>query len=307
MWDYLSAIIAVLITVLINGWMVPMLFFTKYLQVSELTEDTKVNNLREKLKGKTAMMYNGKPSGLFILFKPFAIGTISVYARGLRGDMEEKALFISSRESYKVLISNNIDTHDESKKTITLYERNGSYQYFWYDKRIIEVDRFAERPSQTAVLDKIIHSYEKRKSNAMPYITVFVWGDPGSGKSALGILLAIRLSASVIYSFDPSDPGDTLAKLYRKCKPSAEKPLAIVLDEVDVMLMQKIHVGVHNHKDVPTQIHDKCSWNQFFDRFDLGLYEHILIIMNSNKDPGSINDLDPSYLRKGRTHKILRL
>ena len=54
-------------------------------------------------------------------------------------------------------------------------------------------------------------------------------------------------------------------------------------------------------------IHDKTSWNQFFDRFDRKYYPYIIIIMTTNEIPDYINKMDLSYIRDGRVNQIFHV
>lgn len=96
----------------------------------------------------------------------------------------------------------------------------------------------------------------------------------------IGILLAKKLNASIVRSFNPTEPNDNIDNLYSEVNPCEEKPLIIVLDEFDIILKQ-IHVGVESHKYMPIQVKDKSSWNIFLDNISLGIYPHIILLLTS--------------------------
>jgi hypothetical protein len=303
MWEYVSTIAVIFLSFIMNGWMIFAIILRKYLHVAEITEESKIEIVREHVKDNCAMSYNGKPSGVFISRKPFAFGCISSNIE-TGGNITEKAWIISSHDNYKILThepSNGSDTC-ENVTVVNLYERHGNFAWFYYSKRSLRACKFTERESQRSVLDSIVEKFQERKQRQCPYLSTFIWGAPGTGKSSLGLLLAARLKGSLVYSFNPSDPGDSISKLYKKVKPQEDAPLIIVLDEIDIMLSKTVHISGRLHKKVPIQIRNKTTWCQFFDMFDLGLYENTIILMTSNTSLEDINLLDPSYLREGRTH-----
>ena len=82
-------------------------------------------------------------------------------------------------------------------------------------------------------------------------------------------------------------------------EPTPQKPLVIVFDEFD-MVLEKIHVGIPPHKNIPIAVSDKPSWNHLLDSIQRGMYPNIILILTSNRAPEYIHSLDPSYIRKGR-------
>jgi hypothetical protein len=117
-----------------------------------------------------------------------------------------------------------------------------------------------------------------------------------------GLLTAKLLNGSLVRSFQPTQPNDTIASLYASISPSKNKPLIIIFDEIDIMF-EKIYSGkVEQHRDIPTQIYDKPSFNRFLDDIDLGvIYPYLIIVMTSNLSAQQIEEsYDPSYIRKGR-------
>jgi hypothetical protein len=101
-------------------------------------------------------------------------------------------------------------------------------------------------------------------------------------------------------SFNPFEQGDNFASLYTMVNPSSDRPLIIILEEIDCNI-SKMHSGlIQINKYIPTQIKTKTDWNGFLDKFDRGLYPNVIIIMTTNKSISYFDELDPSYLRKGR-------
>jgi Cdc6-like AAA superfamily ATPase len=150
------------------------------------------------------------------------------------------------------------------------------------------------RERQREIIDEVKAHYDEHG-----HTVVYLHGKPGTGKSLLGLLLTKELNGSLCNTFDPTEPGDTLNGLYNRVAPEKESPLIVVMDEFDVVL-HNIHVGVAPHKNIPIQVKNKTTWNQFLDRIQIGMYPNLILVLTSNKTPDYINEMDPSYIRKGR-------
>ena len=184
---------------------------------------------------------------------------------------------------------------------ITYYHRAGQYAYFSYQSRRL---RIAQVPgvSQQCVLSSIVSAYQAR-----PYLSCYVHGPTGTGKTMLCYLVCKHFNGSFCDTFNPSDPGDTFENVYSRVRPTPAKPLVVLLDEVDGII-DKVHAGrVHPHKKCPTPVNDKCTWSLFFDRIDRGLFPYVVIMLCSNRAKTTIDAMDPAYLRPGRMHAVHEL
>ena len=179
-------------------------------------------------------------------------------------------------------------------RSLTVYERTGSYYNVWWRKRRITVDSVSPRTEQAAIIDVIAEHHAR-----VGHTVALLHGPPGTGKSMIGILLTSRLSGAYCNTLKPWQPGDTLAELYNEADPSAEKPLVVAFDEVDGAIMA-IHVGVAPHKAIPITVPDKAGWNRFLDEIGRGMYPHLVLLLTTNRSPEFIRALDPSYIREGR-------
>ena len=186
------------------------------------------------------------------------------------------------------------DTEESPK--IYYYTRGGNYEYLYYIMREIEIDKTYSK-EQKQISRKIITLYEKQN-----FLTCYLYGKTGTGKTMLAYLIAKELKCSICDNYNPMEPGDLFANLYSKVSPNANRPIILLIDEIDILL-KKIHdQTVDRHKKVPTQIYDKASWNAFFDKIDMGLYPYVIVMLCSNKTKREMDRLDDSYLREGRTH-----
>ena len=141
----------------------------------------------------------------------------------------------------------------------------------------------------------------------------FISGSPETGKSLIAMLMACTGPIHQIKKWNPTDPGDFFNVIYSKINPTEDKPLIVVLNEVDGII-EKIHKGVKMNTDgIDCEITNKKKWDDFFDEFaDEGIYRNTILLMNSNKTKSFLDELDPAYIRPGRidkcwefTHKMI--
>lgn len=229
------------------------------------------------------------------------------------GDKRELFIFCSKKYfDQKIKDIDNNTSQDEKKndsdsKELIIWERYGSYFYLQYSKRSFDVSDFIPRPEQSTVIDEILEFYEKNK-----YCVALIHGKQGCGKSMIPLLLGKKITKKdheihFCDTFKPTDPGDQFSNLYNRIGPTKESPLIVVLEEFDIMVL-KLHNGaIAQHRHMPSNIFDKTSWNQFFDRFDRKFYPWVILVLTSNRTPEFINDLDPSYIRDGRINKMFEI
>lgn len=184
----------------------------------------------------------------------------------------------------------------KEKTPISYHNRAGSYDYLFYNVREIDIDK-TYSTCQKQVADDIIALYKRQN-----FLTSYIYGKTGTGKTMLAYLIAKQLGCSICDTYNPTDPGDLFANLYSKVSPTANNPIIILLDEIDIHIKNIHEQTVRKHKKVPTQIYDKSTWNSFFDKIDMGLYPFVIILLCSNKTKKELDRLDDSYLRFGRTH-----
>ena len=204
--------------------------------------------------------------------------------------------------------------------SIDIYEREGSfwalqyvkYQYYPLDYKIWE--------SQKRAVDEMMQEY-----NAKRYCVSLLYGPPGTGKSIVSILLAKHLislgkEVSMVDSFKPWEPNDTFTTLYHHISPTKHKPLIIVIEEIDTVIA-KIHdpldvdtvnaasgIGIKKpHQHLPIMLSTKSDWNSFLDKFDRRRYLNVFLILTANNSAEFFDNLDPSYMRKGRVDVKLKI
>lgn len=213
---------------------------------------------------------------------------------------------IGTEESYNKLTS--VEDSYKDKKveevipelTFDILQRHGSFNnpYYWKRKLKMSIEPMSK---QKIIMDEIQESYKRTG-----HYSVFIYGEPGTGKSMIPLLIANCVKGMYCSTFKPWLPGDTLCSLYNEAEPTEMKPLIVAFDEVDSALV-KIHEGISQHKSIPISVADKSGWNHMLDDIQRGLYPHLILILTSNKDPAFINRMDTSYLRERRIDKIFHL
>ena len=173
---------------------------------------------------------------------------------------------------------------------INVYIRKGTYRNLYYNCMRLDLSHIHPIGQQQQVIDSIKTHYTKNER-----ASIFIHGVSGAGKSTIGYLLAKELNATYCHTFNPTDPGDYLSNLMVDIK-SEDDPVVIVIEEVDV-LIKKIDKGIEKNDEIPIEIHNKTTWNNFMD--DLIFYK-IILIFTSNTSKEELDKIDPSYLRKGR-------
>jgi len=232
---------------------------------------------------------NGRnhPSGLFISNKYYGYieikdgTTITLYTK--------EETYDSLMEQEEKEIENEVKIVKPANK-IDIFIRKGSYRSLYYSSMRLDLSHINPIGEQQSVIDSIKNIYTKNG-----HASVFINGVAGAGKSTIGYLLAKELNGSYCHTFNPTEPGDYLSNLIADIRVDDE-PVIIVIEEVDIMI-QNIHKGLDKNNEIPIEIYNKTTWNNFMD--DLIFYK-IILIFTSNTSKKDLDKIDTSYLRKGR-------
>jgi len=233
-------------------------------------------------------------------------GYIHTTAGGERNPTTKDLYILCSNKFYKDEVDEKM-TDDEGHNTkITYYERDGVFFGITYFSRSIELPSEPVMDHQLTAITQILNVYNKKK-----YCVCLIYGEPGTMKSMTAQYLCERLlktnkEVCFVDSFNPTEPGDTFAKLYTTVNPSETKPLVVMLEEVD-MILDRVHNGtVPINKYIPIQIKNKTDWNLSLDKFDRKLYPHVIFLMTTNKYMDYFDNMDTSYMRAGRVDLKIR-
>jgi hypothetical protein len=165
---------------------------------------------------------------------------------------------------------------------------------------------------QNTVINNIIKLVEARHKNIGAYNgSILLHGVPGTGKSAIGTILAYKLKGVVCTDYSPFRPGTRIERMIKACNPTKDNPLIILINE----LYEQIYYHIHNENilsnqsssnmDLTPEIYNKTTFNNWMD--NLSKFNHVIFIFTSNVGIEKYNELDTSYMRRGRIHKVFEL
>jgi hypothetical protein len=317
----LSSLLIFISSIMAIGWSFPFIIAPLIGMQFYIVSEHKVTRLLKKIPKYSSLLLNDEADG-WIIGWPF-IGYIFTKEKD-GGKQVELYLFTTKKyfEAKIKEISTNIEDENiantviQNTHKIKILDREGTYSWFRYSKRITsDMQCFKARPNQQLIIDNIMEYYKKNKNGV-----ILLHGEKGIGKSMIPILLAkefVNLDnkkntdpddiVSYCDTFNPTDPGDSFITLYNTSYPTKNTPLIIVFEEVDIIIKKIHNTNIERHKNSPIMIRDKTSWNQFFDRFDRKYYPYTIIMMTTNETPDYINNMDLSYIRDGRVNQIFHV
>jgi hypothetical protein len=253
-------------------------------------------------KVKHASVWDNDEPDHWILGYPY-IGYIKTNT-GDRGCINKTLYLFTSTKFYAEEI---IGLRLNQEKKLTFYIRSGNFYNIRWSSRQVPVTQRDARDNQQKAIDSIIKYYKEQKNN----VVVLIYGETGSGKSMISSLLGQQLleqsdsnitGVSFVDTFNPTDPGDTFDTLYAKAHPTPTKPLIVVLEEWDCVMLEIHENTIKIHDDMNTMVKKKGGWNKFLDDFDRGWFPNVFLIMTSNHPDTYIDKMDPSYMREGRVN-----
>lgn len=276
------------------------LFVPFYLKLYKISDQNKVCIAMKKLPKRSSIIEDENLRG-WIFGMPY-IGYIHEIQQNSNFSSNNMyVIYILTTEKYFKEISEHANnTITTNKSIINIYERLGNYFYLHYEKRILDVTHFIPKNNQIKSLKIIKNLYLNSIENNKPHLCVILYGKSGVGKSVIPILLAKELKCSLSNSFNPTEPGDMLSRIYNTACPTYDNPLIIVLEEFDIYIKKLYNNEIKLHKHIPIEIYDKTTWNLFFDKIDRNIYPYLIVILTTNKNPEYINNLDKSFIRSGR-------
>lgn len=240
-----------------------------------------------------------------------------------RGDLyvryEKKILIITTHNQYV-----NMTSMSNSKNVVNELAYGDVLEYSCGNEKNVQINRYdiEFNLSPTLEQDKIIKQIRSMYLTKKHCCT-FLYGLPGTGKTTIGYMIASQIHGTFISNYDPSVSSVKLNRL--RLSADIDVPFVLALDEVD-MILHRITITtkkyMRNEKILNTYTvsddkngskseeenqlcetitgYTKIDWNRMLDEMNIGLYPNTIIIMTSNEAPEKIDELDPSYLRKGR-------
>lgn len=307
----ITSVLLFLTTTIAIAWSFPFILCPLIGLQFYVINDNKLTKLLKRMKKLSSLSRNDEADG-WIVGYPF-IGY--VYSTSTQyEDKKELYLFttikyFNEKNKEIELIGSDEVIPKENPININIYEKEGSFSYVYYGKRVFNLDYFEPRIEQTKIINNIIEIFEKKRN-----CVTILYGEKGTGKSMIPLLLAKELSTryspdednmiKFCDTFKPTDPGDSFVSLYNRTSPNKNSPLIVVLEEFDIIVHDIHHNNIQPHKEFPILIKNKPTWNQFFDRFDRRYFPWTIFIMTTNMHPDYINNMDLSYIREGRVDSI---
>jgi len=265
-----------------------------------VTDSNVITCISKNIKYSTVQNEDDCPSGLFIGY--YYVGYISE-----RANKESPGLLycLATHNIFKELTKKQyISSGDENRNIfVSLITIKGNYYYRYSRKRDIECSYYNPKPDQEQIIENVITFYNKNNM-----CVTMIYGNPGTGKSIIGLLLAKRLKGSFCKTYNPTMPGDTLENIYDNANVSQSTPLILLIDEFDILLDRFHNNKIIMHKDIPIEVHNKTTWNSLFDDINIKLYPYLIVVLTSNLSNYEINEkYDKSYIREGRVNLIHNL
>ena len=277
--------------------LIPFIFFGYcFYNVTDLNVITCIS---KNIQYSTIRNEDEEPSGLFIGY--YYVGYISA-----RLNKESPGLLycLSTQKMFKELTKKECIISDVNENVyISLITLKGNYYCRYSRKRDIECSYYLPKENQEQIINDTINFY-----NENHICVTMIYGNPGTGKSIIGLLIAKKLKGSFCKTYNPTIPGDTLENIYDNAQVSKNKPLILLIDEFDIILERFHNNKIIMHKDIPIEVYNKTTWNSLLDDINIKLYPYLIIILTSNLTSSEINiKYDKSYIRDGRVNIIHNL
>jgi hypothetical protein len=276
-----------------------------YIILGEKEITRKVLKVLEHETRTTSCKYlNGKdiPSGYF-----FSVNCIGYIDNKKNYESEDIIYILTTIDYYKKLIKQNTiemthllqnstleEKEKETRTKITVFNRTGQYTNLYYRPIQLDITHIQPIGDQKEIVELITNLF-RTKGRA----SVFLHGVSCAGKSSIGYLVAKAIKGSFCHTFNPSDPGDSFSNMIDEIRSRDDEiPIVIVLEEVNVLIRNIHRKAIMTNPKIPTAVRDKATWSTMLD--DMIFYKNIVFILTSNESKEILDELDVSYLRKGR-------
>lgn len=222
-------------------------------------------------------------------------------------DMTIKML--TTQQSSSALSAEDEGANTEEYRTLDIVNFYTVSSWGCYISTAIFYSEYSPIPAtqQSKIINDMCQIFQDRRGSKG---TIFyVNGPPGTGKTVIGKLLAIKLGAKLCPRFSPTVPGQTLSAIYESANPCKKQPLVIVINEVYELLKSIVDGIEFGKSDVAIiEAANKLGWNNMTDYLEHYM-PHTLVLLTSNKSRDEVcSELqDDSLLRDRRVNGVFVL
>lgn len=165
---------------------------------------------------------------------------------------------------------------------------------------------------QSRIASEFIAMAKRSRDNGFPFNFIgLVSGPAGTGKTLLGEIIALKLKGILCFKYDPTQYGNSISTILKVSKPTAKRPLVLVLNEVDQWFTYPKETAAAKPSDWLTRDIDptnpKTSSNSFLD--ELAWIDNVIVVMTTNKSKEELDTIDGfgSLFRPGRVTKCFTM
>ena len=216
--------------------------------------------------------------GVCVLLRPaFVVAVIHTDREEGRSVMTGVDLFCSER-GRQLLLENAISDTKDGEIVIDWIVRNPSSWYGYEESphvRLRKDIRLKPGTFQERLAMRIVTHYLEKRS-----FCGYIYGEAGSGKSMVAILVAHMLNGVYCSKYDPASTQDRIQNIIKVASPTRSRPLVIGVNEID-----KILKSIMTTKEVLVQgeaqpeLKNKGDFNQLTD--DIQLVESNVLLIQS--------------------------
>lgn len=162
---------------------------------------------------------------------------------------------------------------------------------------------------QRAAIETILSMARASSTNGFGFnVSALLYGPPGSGKTQVGLYLALALGGAACLEHNPLDPGGglVLLLLLLKAGPTKTKPLVVALNEWDACVQSVFTTPGKYRGDIAVpEVWGKSSYCNYMDRFPR--HDNVPFVFTANSAPEELARIDPAIVRDGRFDVVLQL